>query len=81
MNVYPENGPDPVANASLAAAMKRAKNAGVPKDNIENAYKKVCVQCLHYYYFKDRANTNYRHLEERTRATKRSLTKLSVPGL
>lgn len=79
MNVYPENGPDPVANASLAAAMKRAKNAGVPKDNIENAYKKVCVQCL--YYLKDCADADYRHLEERTRATKRSLTKLSVQGL
>ena len=32
---------DPEQNNSLAAALKRAKAAGVPKDNIENALKKV----------------------------------------
>ncbi|KAJ3553456.1 hypothetical protein NM688_g3602 [Phlebia brevispora] len=32
---------DPETNASLAAALKRAKSAGVPKDNIEKALKKA----------------------------------------
>ncbi|TBU50098.1 YebC-like protein [Dichomitus squalens] len=33
--------PDPEQNNSLAAALRRAKDAGVPKDNIENALKKA----------------------------------------
>ena len=32
---------NPETNASLAAAMKRAKSNGVPKDNIEKAVAKV----------------------------------------
>lgn len=32
---------DPELNNALAAAVKRAKETGVPKDNIENALKKV----------------------------------------
>ena len=39
---------DPEANASLAAALKRAKAAGVPKDNIEKAMKKVCKFLYHF---------------------------------
>ena len=37
---------DPEQNNSLAAALKRAKAAGVPKDNIENALKKVRVRYI-----------------------------------
>ncbi len=33
--------PDPEQNKALAAALRRAKDSGVPKDNIENALKKV----------------------------------------
>nr|VWO98822.1 Diguanylate cyclase [Ganoderma boninense] len=33
--------PDPEQNNSLAAALRRAKDAGVPRDNIENALKKA----------------------------------------
>ncbi|RPD79811.1 YebC-like protein [Lentinus tigrinus ALCF2SS1-7] len=33
--------PDPEQNNALAAALKRAKDSGVPKDNIENALKKA----------------------------------------
>ncbi|TFK84324.1 YebC-like protein [Polyporus arcularius HHB13444] len=33
--------PDPEQNKALAAALRRAKDSGVPKDNIENALKKA----------------------------------------
>ena len=33
---------DPDINATLAAVVRRAKTQGVPKDNIENALKRVC---------------------------------------
>lgn len=37
---------DPDMNATLAAALKAARAAGVPKDNIERAMNKVC--CCEY---------------------------------
>ena len=38
-------GVNPEENSALAAALKRAKEQGVPKDNIENALKKVRRVC------------------------------------
>ena len=35
---------DPETNAVLAAVLKRVKSQGIPKDNIENALKKVCSE-------------------------------------
>ena len=32
---------DPETNASLASALRRAKDAGIPKENIEKALKRV----------------------------------------
>lgn len=34
---------DPELNTALAAVIKRARVQGVPKDNVENALKKVCT--------------------------------------
>lgn len=60
-------GADPAQNTTLAAVLKRIKSQGVPKDNIENALKKVrlsCVQCL-----RSQSGFSLRQLEVRIRET------------
>lgn len=35
--------PDPAMNATLATVLKKAKAAGVPKENIERAFARVSI--------------------------------------
>ena len=48
IDIYLENGADPVTNSKLDGIISRAKAVKMPKDSIESAIKsalRVCVKC------------------------------------